>query len=530
MKKNSISFLLISLLALSLAACSALTPGKNSAALGASGTIEAEIIHLAPEIGGRITAINAQRGDKLSAGAEVFRLDDSALQAQLSQASAALQAAQAAQAAAKANLALLQAGPTESQLQVAQAQLDQAEASRQAAQTNLWALTAGVRPEEISAVQARLDFARSTYYNLVVVLSSKQLEDVNLSVTQATSNLAQAQQRKEKLDADLRTPPSAADMAAITIQDAQQVLDQVTQAYQAAQDKKMPYSKQIEAMRITWSLADLNLSRAKARRTSLQADGNMTQEALDAAKSAVDDAQTLLDKCKTAYNGLSTGDNAERLKSAWKDVQDAQNNLNKLARSAQGAPSLESLLSQLNAAAAQRDAAQANLTNLKNGARQQQIDAAQAQVDAAKAQVAAAQAAVDLLNVQIGKLSVKAPTAGVVLDRALNAGEIAAPGAVVVELGSLDKVTLTVYIPEDQYGNIQLGQQATIKVDSFPGKTFEGVVEYISDQAEFTPRNVQTVESRSTTVYAVKIGLQNPDRQLKPGMPADAEFQVGQAK
>jgi len=67
-------------------------------------------------------------------------------------------------------------------------------------------------------------------------------------------------------------------------------------------------------------------------------------------------------------------------------------------------------------------------------------------------------------------------------------------------------------------------QKATIKVDSFPGKTFDGTVDYISDQAEFTPRNVQTIESRSTTVYAVEISIPNSDFDLKPGMPADASF------
>jgi multidrug resistance efflux pump len=129
-----------------------------------------------------------------------------------------------------------------------------------------------------------------------------------------------------------------------------------------------------------------------------------------------------------------------------------------------------------------------------------------------------------LLDVQIGKLAVKTPTGGVVLDQPLNVGEMASPGATVVQIGNLDDVTLTVYIPENQYGNVKLGQKAVISVDTFPGKTFEGTVHYISDQAEFTPRNVQTVESRSTTVYAVKIKIPNPDHSLKPGMPADAEF------
>ena len=91
-------------------------------------------------------------------------------------------------------------------------------------------------------------------------------------------------------------------------------------------------------------------------------------------------------------------------------------------------------------------------------------------------------------------------------------------------IAQLDQVTLTVYIPEDVYGQISLGDQALVTVDSFAGKTFTGFVTQISDQAEFTPRNVQTVEGRTSTVYAVKLTLENPQLELKPGMPADVTF------
>ena len=81
------------------------------------------------------------------------------------------------------------------------------------------------------------------------------------------------------------------------------------------------------------------------------------------------------------------------------------------------------------------------------------------------------------------------------------------------------------FIPENQYGQIKLGQKASITVDSYPGRTFNGSVDYISDQAEFTPRNVQTIESRSSTVYKVELTIDNPGGELKPGMPADAVFE-----
>jgi multidrug resistance efflux pump len=93
-------------------------------------------------------------------------------------------------------------------------------------------------------------------------------------------------------------------------------------------------------------------------------------------------------------------------------------------------------------------------------------------------------------------------------------------------VANLDEVRLTVYIPENRYGRIQLGQSVSVEVDSFPGKAFQGEVTYLASQAEFTPRNVQTKEERVNTVFAVKILIPNPDHDLKPGMPADATIVV----
>jgi len=97
-------------------------------------------------------------------------------------------------------------------------------------------------------------------------------------------------------------------------------------------------------------------------------------------------------------------------------------------------------------------------------------------------------------------------------------------GGTVLTIGQLAEVNLIVYIPETEYGKVKIGDEVSISVDSFPGKTYKGTVTYISDQAEFTPRNVQTVEGRRTTVYAVKITVPNADLELKPGMPADVAF------
>jgi multidrug resistance efflux pump len=120
---------------------------------------------------------------------------------------------------------------------------------------------------------------------------------------------------------------------------------------------------------------------------------------------------------------------------------------------------------------------------------------------------------------------VRSTLTGVVLERVAEPGEIVLPGGTLLVLADLSSVTLTVYVPEDRFGRLNLGQQYPVSVDSFPGRTFSGTVTHISDQAEFTPRNVQTVGSRKITVFAVRLTIDNPDQALKPGMPADVNLE-----
>ena len=121
---------------------------------------------------------------------------------------------------------------------------------------------------------------------------------------------------------------------------------------------------------------------------------------------------------------------------------------------------------------------------------------------------------------------IRSPIDGLVLLRAAEPGEIVPAGGSLLVVANLDKMTLTVYVPEDQYGRIYLGQEYPVTVDSFPNRVFMGKVTHISDKAEFTPRNVRTVQGRKNTVYAVRLTLANPDQALKPGMPADVTFDL----
>lgn len=174
-------------------------------------------------------------------------------------------------------------------------------------------------------------------------------------------------------------------------------------------------------------------------------------------------------------------------------------------------------MEQVEAARAARNQAAANLAEIKNGAQQEQIDAAQAQVDSAQAQV-------DALEVQRMKLTISAPIDGVVMVRSIEPGEVVMPGATLLEIGRLDTLELTVFVPEDQLGRVALGQMVTVDVDAYPERSFAGVVLRVSDEAEFTPTNVLAKDDRDRMVYAVKIELDNPDLALKPGMIATAGF------
>lgn len=180
--------------------------------------------------------------------------------------------------------------------------------------------------------------------------------------------------------------------------------------------------------------------------------------------------------------------------------------------------------------------AQAEYDAVKSGPDPDQLDLleaslanAQAQLDLAKAEpgseeLAVAQAAVDLLDAQIQKLTITAPADGVILTRVIEPGEYVLPGSILLILGKVGEKTITVYVPEYRYGEISIGQEVIVSVDSFPGVSFEAEVTAIADQAEFTPRNVQTVEGRKNTVFAIHLRV-TPDDRLKPGMPADVIFQ-----
>jgi HlyD family secretion protein len=325
------------------------------------------------------------------------------------------------------------------------------------------------------------------------------------------------------------------------------------QAAQANYDllKSGPIAEQIDAAQQAVNTAIANVSSAQAQLAQLKAgtrqgDIAAAQSAVAAAESQRKLAQDRYDKVTQCYSvklpngqtkdgcpGLGTPEEEARaaLNAANEAVSAAQARLTQLKS---GATKDEINVSQakVDSAKAQQAMAQAQLEQVQKGARTEQLAAAQAQIDAASAQfdgagaqIEAAKAQAEALQAQIGKLTLRAPLSGIVLKRNIEPGEVVAPGAALMTLGDISNLYLTVYIPENRYGQIKTGQPVVVKVDSFPNDKFAAKVTRIADQAEFTPRNVQTAEGRATTVFAVKLAVDNADGRLKPGMPADVYFE-----
>lgn len=143
--------------------------------------------------------------------------------------------------------------------------------------------------------------------------------------------------------------------------------------------------------------------------------------------------------------------------------------------------------------------------------------------DEANARKLAAEASLDESQNVFDDLSITAPTAGTIVARFVDRGEVVSAGSPLLDIVDLDKLYLQVYVPETQIGKLRLGLPAKIYTDAFPEEPFDATVRYIASEAEFTPREVQTKDERVKLVYAVRIYLnENPDHRITPGLPADA--------
>ena len=152
------------------------------------------------------------------------------------------------------------------------------------------------------------------------------------------------------------------------------------------------------------------------------------------------------------------------------------------------------------------------------------IELTREEIHLAQTQYQAALAAAEFAGIQMDHTRLKAPFDGTITIRSMEPGEVVTPGQEVMTLTDLETVELKIFIGEKQIGKVAHGDKAKVKIDTYPDRIYEGTVSFISPEAEFTPKIIQTHKERVKLVFMAKIRIPNPDHSFKPGMPADACF------
>jgi len=444
---------------------------QDDGKLRASGTIEAVEVNVAPETAGKVKEVLAEEGQTVKIGEPLLRLDDSLLVAQRQVAQSGVDSAHdalmTAQSAYDLALAQYNAALTSARAeQGPQRLIDWSDRPVSQFDQPLWYFS---QEEQIAAAQAEVDASLQALQQSQTDLNSIIRDLDNADFVAAETRLSNA--RFSYLNAD-------------TVNNYAQLT-----GGEVHPEDIVDLPRYFQSYRIKISIAK-----------KLSGDS----EVVTAAQDAYDAAEAELYAAQDAYDALLDTDAADRVLKA---------------RAA------------LSVAKERYEVALDTLSSLKTGEYSPQVEIAakalgqaKAALDQALSAVASAQANLDLINIQMSKLTISAPMDGVILARNVEPGGFVQPGGAALTMANLNDLTITVYIPEDRYGEIQLGQEVSVSVDSFPGQTFSATVNYIADQAEFTPRNVQTVQGRSETVYAVKLKVSDPDGKLKLGMPADVVF------
>lgn len=325
------------------------------------------------------------------------------------------------------------------------------------------------------AVVARLD---------VEQLQKQRLRE-QASLAIAESQMAQQktgiQYQKATLEADIEMRQAALRQAEAKLQ----------QLMAGAREQEIRQAKaQMEEARTQHSLANEDWERAQI----LFKDDDISASQRDQYKARFDATQASLQQAEERYSLVLEGPRKEDIEAARAQVEQASASI-KLSEAAR----------------------------LELKRREEELVTRKAQIEQAQAQLA-------IVESQISDGTVLSPINGVVLVKSAEVGEILAAGTTVATLGDLDKPWLRGYIKEQDLGRVKLGTKAKISTDSYPGKAYWGRVSYISSEAEFTPKQIQTPEERVKLVYRIKIEIENPAHELKLNMPADAEIQLEEVK
>ncbi|HYK90915.1 MAG TPA: HlyD family efflux transporter periplasmic adaptor subunit [Acidobacteriota bacterium] len=321
-----------------------------------------------------------------------------------------------------------------------------------------------------------------------------------------------------RLDVDQLQKQRARDMASVTV--AETMSDQQKAAVEF---QRASLEADIEARRAALRQTEAKLQELLAgsreqekEQAKAAAEDARTQHAL--AKDDWERAQVLFktdDISRAQYDQFRT-----RFDSTKALVQQAQERLSLVMEG----PRKEDI----EAARAQSEQARAGLkqaeaTRLELKRKELELQTRRAQIEQARAQVA-------VVDTQIADGLVVAPINGVVLVKSAEAGEVLAAGTTIATLGEMDRPWLRGYIRLQDLPRVKLGMKAKVTTDGHPGKIYTGRISFISSQAEFTPKQIQTPEERIKLVYRIKIEVENPEHELKLNMPADAEIELNSSK
>jgi HlyD family secretion protein len=300
--------------------------------------------------------------------------------------------------------------------------------------------------------------------------------------------------------------------------------------------------------------AKANLDGAKVDLAKLELNLEIYRKVLPAdverARASVNALEAQLDQMKTGYRMQDIEKADHALSSSKTSMETARKNKERydilFSENIVSEKEYDIVNLQYETALKAYESARANMHQLREGYREEDIRAAKArliegeavlkqtksnltriemtekEVEAARARVQAAAASFKLAETQLGFTELKAPFKGIITSRNIEPGEVVSPGREVLSLADLSIMDLKIFVDETDIGRVKPGQRVEVQVDSFPGKLFEGKVAFISPEAEFTPKIIQTHKERVKLVYLVKVSIPNPDLDLKSGMPADA--------
>jgi HlyD family secretion protein len=313
--------------------------------------------------------------------------------------------------------------------------------------------------------------------------------------------------------------------------DPEQIVRQKTreQASQASAESALVQLTTAIELQKAQLAADTEMRRAEIR----QAQTMLAELLAGSRKQEIRQARAALEEARTQHKlAVEDWDRAQRLYKN-EDISTAQRDQyrTQLDRTAAAARQLEQRLAlvvegprkeEIESARAQLERAQAALkltetARLEVTRKQQELSMRRAEIDRARAQVS-------VVDSQLDDTVVYAPVDGVVLVKSAEPGEVLAAGTSVVTVGDIDHPWVRGYIHETDLGRVKLGAHARVTTDSFPGKIYDGRISFISSEAEFTPKQIQTQEERVKLVYRVKVEVANPRRELKSNMPVVAEI------